>query len=34
MYLLKIGFSRITPQTLTDPDKILQEYRPNSNLTC
>jgi len=26
MYLLKIGYSRITPQILTDLDKILQAY--------
>jgi len=34
MYLLKIGFSRPTPQTLTNPDKMLQAYVGRTQISC
>jgi len=34
MYLIKIGFSQITPATLTDLDKILQAYVGRSQISC
>jgi len=34
MYLLKIGFSQITPATATDPDKILQVYVGRTQISC
>jgi len=34
MHLIKIGFSQITPTTLTDLDKILQLYVGRSQISC